>query len=342
MARGKPPETRKARAGIHDVAAAAGVSVVTVSRAFNAPDKVSARTRQKIDEAIRQIGYVPDLVARSLVSRRSRVIAACVPTFVLSDIPSCMQGLSDVITREGFQLLLGSTSYSAEQESAMVAAMLGRRPDGLVLTGTDHAPEVRTLLRQAGVPVVELLNARGTPVGMAVGIDKARAVQAMTAHLCRSGYRRIAFCSRSTTGNDRARARRQGYLAALKQARIRPDPDLLFEIDGSSTSGAEVVTKLTTRGTRVDAIVFTGDAPAVGAYLRCLALGLKVPGDIALAGLGNHELSRLIPGGLTTIGTDMYTLGRRAGELLCERLLTGRVATRSVDIGFELILRGSC
>ncbi len=89
MARKPPPEPRRARAGIHDVAAAAGVSVVTVSRAFNTPDKVSAKTRQRIDEAIRKIGYVPDLVARSLVSRKSRVIAACVPTFVLSAIPDC-------------------------------------------------------------------------------------------------------------------------------------------------------------------------------------------------------------------------------------------------------------
>lgn len=342
MARKPSPEPRRTRAGIHDVAAAAGVSVVTVSRAFNTPDKVSAKTRQRIDEAIRRIGYVPDLVARSLVSRKSRVIAACVPTFVLSDIPSCMQGLSDVITREGFQLLLGSTSYSAERESSMVAAMLGRRPDGLVLTGTDHAPEVRTMLRQAGVPVVELLNASAPPMDMAVGIHNARAIQEMTAHLCRLGYRRIAFGSRSTAGNDRARDRQLGYLRALKKAGIKPDPELIFEIDGSATAGAEVVTKLTSRGTKVDAIVFTGDAPAVGAYLRCQSLGLKVPDDLALAGFGNNELSRLIPGGLTTIGTDMYTLGRRAGELLCERLLTGKVKTRSIDIGFELILRGSC
>jgi LacI family gluconate utilization system Gnt-I transcriptional repressor len=265
-----------------------------------------------------------------------------VPTFVLSDIPSCMQGLSDVITREGFQLLLGATSYSAEQEASMVAAMLGRRPDGLVLTGTDHAPEVRTMLRQAGVPVVELLNASTPPMDMAVGFHNARAIQAMTQHLCRLGYKRIASGSRPLAGNDRARERHQGYLKGLKKAGLRYDPELVFEIEGSATAGAEVVTKLTTRGTKVDAIVFTGDGPAIGAYLRCQSLGIRVPDDIAIAGLGNNELSRLIPGGLTTIGTDMYTLGRRAGELLCERLMTGKVKSRSIDIGYELILRGSC
>ena len=141
-----------------EVAAAAGVSAMTVSRVLRTPDKVSRETCARVEAAIRKLGYVPDEAAGAFSSRRSRIVGALVSTLGGSVFASTVDGLSQTLREAGYQLLLATTNYAPAVEADVIAAMLARRPDGLVLTSTHHTKSAYRLLKGAGVPVVELWN----------------------------------------------------------------------------------------------------------------------------------------------------------------------------------------
>ena len=153
-----PPRKRRAppdSVRMEDVARAAGVSAITVSRALNAPDKLSPATLRAVRAAIERLRYVPNLTAGSLASNRSRTVAVIVPTVNSSIFSDTIDGLAQALASHRYQLLLGQTNYRLEEESALVQAFLGRRVDGLVLTGVNHARGVRSSILRAGIPVVE-------------------------------------------------------------------------------------------------------------------------------------------------------------------------------------------
>ncbi len=141
---------------MQDVAAAAGVSTITVSRVLRTPAKVRVETRQRVEAAIQALGYVPDRVAGSLSSRESRLVAVLISTLAGSIFASTVDGLAQSLRAADHQLLLGTTEYSSASEEALVATALGRRPDGIVLTSGEHTAAARAMLASAGVPVVEV------------------------------------------------------------------------------------------------------------------------------------------------------------------------------------------
>jgi LacI family gluconate utilization system Gnt-I transcriptional repressor len=163
---------------MEDVARLAGVSAITVSRALRHPEKVANETRDRITSAIRTLGYVPNLTAASLASNRSGIIAAIIPTVTNSIFADTVQGMSDRLRREGYQLLLGNTGYSVEEESALVSAFLARRPDGIILTGARHTPTTREMLADANLPVVETWDLAVEPIDMMVGFSNFEAAHA--------------------------------------------------------------------------------------------------------------------------------------------------------------------
>jgi LacI family gluconate utilization system Gnt-I transcriptional repressor len=331
---------RAPRPRLGDVASAAGVSIVTVSRAMNSPGVVTARTRERIEAAMQEVGYVPDLVARSMAQQRTQVVAAFVPTLMDSIFASTIQGLSDAIAAAGLQLLLGNTQYSLEEEERLVRAVLGRRPDAIALTGTTHREPLRRMLAQAQIPVVEMWNLIPDPLDMAVGFSNRAAGRALTQHLIERGYRRIGYVGRTVQGNERAAARRDGYKEALRDAGLETRPEWVWEVETSMGTGEEAVEALALPHA-LEAIVFSGDNPAAGAILACHDRGIAVPGELAVSGFGDFEIARRVPGGLTTVRIDSYGIGRAAGEMLLRAVGGDRTGERRVDLGFEIVVRGS-
>lgn len=329
------------RLGIDDVARAAGVSRVTVSRAMNSPGLVTEATRAKIDRAMRELGYVPNLMARGLAQSRSKIVACFVPTLVSSIFADTIQGLTDRMREAGYSVMVGTTEYSAEQEDRVVEAALGRRPDGLVLTGLARSAQLRRVLLQAGVPAVETWNLTRHPIDMVVGFSNFEAARSMGRHLISRGYRRIAYAGRPAGDNDRAAARLKGYRAALAEAGLEPDPALVFGVETTLEAGASAVRKIRALVPGVQAVMFSTDSLAAGAWLACLAEGWRVPDDIAIAGFGDIDIALSIPGGLTTINVRGYEIGRLAGELLVSRWRGDPEARRQIDVGYELMARGS-
>ncbi|HEX8375935.1 MAG TPA: LacI family DNA-binding transcriptional regulator, partial [Geminicoccaceae bacterium] len=207
---------------MEDVARRAGVSQMTVSRALRTPEKVASATRARIAAAVAELDYVPDLVAGGLAARRSGLVAVIVSTLENSIFAATVQGLSAALHGQGYAVLLGASDYSREGEEELLRAVLGRRPDGIVLTDHVHSPAARRLLTAAGVPVVETWELPAAPIDVAVGFSNHAAGRAMVLALHGYGYRRIAFVGSAAEDDRRGRLRREGYSAALAELGAGP------------------------------------------------------------------------------------------------------------------------
>ena len=335
---------RRQWARMDDVARLAGVGKMTVSRALRQPEKVAEATRQRIDEAIRRVGYVPNLVAGSLSSKRSRIIAGIFPTIQHAVFADTIQGLSEVCAREDHHLMIADTNYSPAKEDALIEAFLSRRPDGLVLTGVTRSAHARRLLLNADIPIVETWELSDSPIDMTVGYSNYRAAYEMTATLARRGYRRVAFLTRGTEKQrTHETARSFGYLQAavdfglpaLEPAPIRNG--VLIAPD----DGAEALAALLARDPDIDAAFFTNDIYAVSALAWCRRNAIAVPGRLGIAGFHDLDLARMVSPSLTTVHVPAREIGRTAGEMLFARLAGAPRTEPVVALPFSIVERES-
>jgi LacI family gluconate utilization system Gnt-I transcriptional repressor len=332
---------RGAASRMREVAQRAGVSPMTVSRALRDPTKVSEELRRRVEEAVRAVGYVPNRVAGNLSSMRSNVIGLIVPGLSNSLYAPTIQGVSAVLRGSGFQLMIADCGYSAEAEEELITAFLGQRVAGLMLHDTRHTEAACGMIRRAGLPVVETGTLVPDPLDMLVSYSNHDAARAMVMHLHRLGYRRIAFVSLPAANNDRSRERRRGYRAALTELGLEEDPRLVLEMPPGLASGAEAVVRLLGGAAPPDAIFFAGDVLAAGALFECQRRGWPVPERVALAAFDDIDMLRHAVPPITTLRLPREEIGRRSAEVLLDRI-QGRSDERvAVDLGFEIIQRGS-
>jgi LacI family transcriptional regulator, gluconate utilization system Gnt-I transcriptional repressor len=334
-------QSRPARAGkavtIRDVAKVAGVSPITVSRALSRPELLTPETLERIRDVVARTGYVPNFLAGSLRSRRSRIVAAIFPQITNTMFVGTIQALTDRLHEEGYQLLLGLSSYEM-REDELIAGILGRKPDGIYLTGISHAPETRRRLIAAHIPVVEAWDLTPTPIDMLVGFSHANAGAAMARHLVAKGHRRIGL----VWGNDvRAGFRRNGFVAALADHEIHEAPTILSAAPAMFQRGREGFAKLLDLGARVTAVACSSDVLAQGAIAEAQDRGIRIPADLAVIGFGDFDFAAHTSPPLTSIAIDKAGIGRLAAEALLARIQGKEVSARIVDVGFQLVERGS-
>jgi LacI family gluconate utilization system Gnt-I transcriptional repressor len=326
-----------------EVAALAGVTKMTVSRALRHPEKVNPDTRERVAAAMATLGYLPNRLAGGLTAGSSGLVAAIVPTLRHSIFADTLEGIADVLSEAGLGLFVSSSAYRSDVEESQVRSILERRPDALVLTGLTHTAATRDLLRRVGIPVVETWETGDDAVDMAVGYSNSEAAHAMTAELIRSGYRRIAFVNGPADDNERARHRAEGYLAAMRAAGL-PAPPIHVVHDEAAIlpeTGARAIRALVTQAPDIDAVFFTSDVFAVGAILACRELGIEVPRQMGIAGFHDLEIGRVVAPTLTTVHVPAMEMGRKAGHMILARLSGKRVQLERQDLGFSIISRES-
>ena len=329
-----------------EVAAEAGVSANTVSRALRFPDTIAPHTLARITAAVEATGYVPNLSASQLASNRSKTIAMIIPTLAASVIAETVQGMSDVLLPEGYQLFLGHTDYSAEKEYELVKSMLGRRPDGVCLIGTVHLPATIALLQKAGIPVVQTWDWTDEPDGridMLVGFSNRNAARAVVNHIAGRGYRKPAFAGVIFPGDYRAEQRHAGFLEGVAEHyKGKKAREFIFHDRPLSMSvGAELLHEVRKKYPDTDAIMFSSDVFAGGALLECVGTGVKVPNEIAITGFGDYDFAGQLHPGLTTVHVPARDIGAQSARLLVRRLNKETNETEAVDVGYELIVRES-
>ena len=342
------PESRTTRRTTHSVtldqvAARAGVSPSTVSRAIRRTDLVSEATLEVVQRAISETAYVPNLAASNLASNRSGTVAALLPAVAYSVFADTVHGLESVLSQEGIQLFLGATGYDAVREEELVRAFLGRRPDGIVVVGTAHTDATRELLRRSRIPVVETWDWTEDPIDSLVGFSNGEAFGAIVEYAIDAGYRHPTMAGWFTGADSRADARRRAFEQVVKR-RLPDEP--LRVLDSSERgisieAGRWLAAEALSRHPETDVLLCASDIFATGALLEAQSRGIAVPGRLAVTGFGDFELSRHITPAITTIQTPSTQIGRRAGELLLERIHDPSTPSAGVDLGWTLIARES-
>lgn len=328
---------------MRDVARAAGVSRMTVSRALRPDSPVSKETRERILSIVRQMNYVPDQMAGSLTTKRSGFVAVLVPSLNNLHFAETVQSITDELENSGRQILLGYTNYSTEREEQLVEDMLKRRPEAIVLSYDGHSDRTLSLLGDAHVPVIELWERPDDPVGHTIGFSNREAAAEMTRALISKGYRNIAFLGEADDAWTRGAARRKGFLEAMRDGGLSDHRVLrLGKPPLSIEEGAAAAAQLLKVHPDTDCVFCVSDAPAFGLISALTALGKTVPDDIGIAGFGDFEVSRFAQPTISTVSIDPNRIGRETGRLISELLDTPEDdANRLIPIDVKLVFRNS-
>ncbi|WP_277188012.1 LacI family DNA-binding transcriptional regulator [Caballeronia sp. BR00000012568055] len=303
-----------------DVARLAGVSKMTVSRVL-AGHSVAITTRERVQQAIDQLGYVADAAAGALSSGRSEFVAVLVPSLASSNFSDTVRGLSASLEPHGLQLLIGDTDYHLDREERLVRSMLRHQPRCIALTGSRHTEATRTLLRRSGVPVVEMWDAPADPIDAAVGFSNVNAAREMVRYLADKGYERIGFIGGASELDRRGLDRLKGFRAQMKALDLDDTRIIrLGESPITMSHGGPAIAALLDTWPDTQAAMCVSDMSAFGAIMECHRRGLTVPDDIAIAGFGNFEVSACCTPTITTVSVDAYGIGLRTGETLLAAL----------------------
>lgn len=337
-----PVEEGSGNATIRDVAKRAGVSIMTVSRAFSAPKAVAAATLARIESAADEIGYVPHRLAGALRSGVARMVAAIVPSLENSLFAAFLQGLSDGLAEEGLLLTAGDAGRRPDAEDRLISEYLTLKPRALVLHETAHWPKTVARLRRLEVPVVEVGDLIDDPIQHNLSFSNRDAAAALTRHLLERGRRRIAVLTLPAAVSTRARRRIEGYRAALFASGLGIDEGLIVESAGGYEAAIAAAERLIGSGTQVDAIIGAGDVFAIGALLACQRAGRHVPEEVAIASFDDHDICRQLSPALTSLSIPRREIGLRTARLIAGLgpHPTDGAAVRE-DVGFTLTIRAS-
>jgi len=310
---------------------------MTVSRALNTPGLVRPKTVEKVLQAVRVTGYIPNALAGGLASRRSRLIAVVVPQINNNMFVDTIQTLSDTLALRGYHMLLCVAGYTQHNESELVSTLLSRRPDGVVLTGIHHSPELKKIILNAAIPVVEIWDLTPTPLDMLVGFSHEKIGAATGEYLYRKGYRRPGLL---WTADRRAEQRRHGLCDVLNRYGIGEPAQVDVPLPASLALGRSGLTALLAQG-EYDVIVCSSDTLAQGAIMEAESRGMRINGDLAVMGFGDLDFAASNRPSITTVSVDRRAIGCQAATLLADRIEGHPVAESIVDIGFQLIERES-
>ncbi|RMF39464.1 MAG: LacI family DNA-binding transcriptional regulator [Alphaproteobacteria bacterium] len=306
-----------------DVARRAGVSTATVSRCLNAPDRVIEPTRERVQAAIRELGYSPNFGARALAARRTMTIGAIIPTMENAIFARGIQAFQETLHGLGYMLLVASSSYSMELEEEQVGALVARGADGLLLIGQDRDMRVVDFLRRHAVPAVAAWTYDPEGPLPSVGFDNRAAMRALAAEVIALGHRRLGLISAHTAHNDRARGRVEGARDAVRAAGLGAAALTVVETAYGIETGAAALARIMAGDRPPTAVLCGNDVLAVGALIQARRTGIAVPDAVSITGFDDIDLASVAVPALTTVHVPHREMGRRAARMLVEMVEQG-------------------
>ncbi len=326
------------RVRLEDVAHLAGVSTATVSRALSLPHRVQPTTLEQVQRAIQKLGYVPDAAGRALASGRTKTVGCVIPTLDHAIFASSTHAMQTTLAAAGFHLLVASHEYDPVNELALVQSLQQRGVDALVVVGTEHHKNFWKVVQEWGRP--SLLTWSCDARLPSVGFDNQAIARLGTRHLLDLGHRELAMVSGHTLHNDRARDRVAGFRAALEEAGLRIDKGQV-SMQALKISGGRIgLTELLRAKNRPTAILCGNDLLAIGVLLEAQRRGIRVPEDLSICGIDNHDLAAEITPGVTTISLPTRELGQIAAMQILAAIDGAPIAQQSL-LPFGLLVRGT-
>lgn len=330
-------------ATLADVAALAGVSLGSASRALSIPEKVKPATLERVNQAVAQLGYVKNGAAQALASKKTLTIAAIYPTLDNPIYASSVNALQKTLWKTGYQLLIASHEYDRQREVKAVQTMVERGVDGIILVGTDHDPAIFEILNRRRLPYVLSWSTDSTTYPYCVGFSNQQASFELAQRILAKGHQKIALCTGFQAHNERTRARVAGTMQALKQKGISIPTELFIEMPLSIEGGKEGFRKIWNANQRPTVIIFGNDLQAIGAIDESSRLGVRIPQDISITGFDDIEMASLIKPSLTTIRVPINEIGVSSAQMILN-LIQKSVTSKSNDVALfraEVIERDS-
>lgn len=328
------------RVTLADVAQAAGVSPITVSRALRGERAVAKELCERVQAAATALGYVPDPAARALASSRSSHVAVLIPKLSNTLFVELLDAVQNSLVPAGYQTLIGVTHYDAAEEEAVLRSFLAHRPAGLIVTGRHRSPGAAALIEGSGVPCVHVMEIGAEPGDHSVGFSQRDAGRAITQHLLDTGRRHIAYVAAQL--DPRTLERGEGYEEALVQAGLADRVNKVLVAEPSSMAlGGAMLERVLREAPDTDAIFFCNDDLAQGALLAALRLAVAVPGRVAVAGFNDLPGSDQMVPPLTTVATPRREIGEQAAQMLMKLMRGQPVEQPNVDLGFQVVRRAS-
>lgn len=343
MSEAKTRNPRLSRGGARmvDVARRAGTSTQTVSRALSRPELVSDETRKRVEEAVRELNYIPNSAARLLASTASRIVAVIIPSLSATVYAREVDQIIRVLEPASFSVMIGHSDYSERREERLIQSFLERRPDGFILTGTQHTNLARELLKNSGVPVVETFDGDNAAMDISVGFSNYEAGRTVGDLFRSRGLTRIAYVGGRTEQDFRSNARFDGLVSRLKEDGLAPVARVQLTLPMSARDGVAGLDQVLDIDPLTQAIFFSADAIAISALLECNRRGIKVPDQLALCGFGNYDLADATMPALTTVAVPFETIGELAATAILDRINERVEEPRRMVLPLQLLRRGS-
>ncbi len=325
---------------IRDIAQHAQVSVTTVSRVLNERPDVKEETRTKVNAAIEELGYSPNIVARGLVLQRSHVLGFIVPDITNPSFPELARGIVSRARSCGYSVMFYDTNHDRRVEKEAIRLLRSKQVDGIILSFNEANMEELERLKHENFPIVQIYRKSSNSVVPTIALDNVASGYEATKYLISLGHRRIGHI---TTGEQvqSGAERLEGYRKALAEAGMPYEPELVHMGVNSADAGRECMKELLALSVPPTAVFACHDIMAAGAYDAILASGLSIPGDISVIGHDNIQVSELIHPKLTTMDTYKHQLGEKGVDLLIEQIEGGELTRMEIECETGLVVRES-
>ncbi|MFD0915108.1 LacI family DNA-binding transcriptional regulator [Pseudahrensia aquimaris] len=328
------------RAKIEDVAEAAGVSIMSVSRAMRGVEGLSPKTRAKILKIAKRMNYQPSSVAGALAAANSTLIGVSVPTLDDAVFGEIFEGMRPVFNRLGFQTVFDTTEYRPEREEAWIERMIAWRPAGIVLSGITHSRTSRRKLSESGIPTLEIWDYSADPIDICIGIDHREAGRQAARYLLSLGYHRPAYVGVEQGRDVRADKRVQGFREVFDAAGCALIADVRLSDAVSFEAGQKGVSELLARAAQPDVVHFLNDHMAFGGKLEFERCGVPVPQGVGIVGFNGLNINGVLDQPITTIKTPRAQMGKAGATMLVARIANA-ITQRAVLMQPELIEGGT-
>ena len=329
------------RATINDVARRAGVSKTTVSHVINNTRFVEEDTKQRVLEAISEIGYFPSLVARSLTTNRTGIIGLIVSDVTNTFFGDIIRGVEDILQPKNYSMVVCNTDEILERENHYIDLLLRQRVDGIIAAATSEKWEALNQANMQHTPVIFLDRAYEGLEGPYIGVNNCQGAYAGTAYLIECGHTKIGVLAgfqRLSTMRERL----AGFRQALQEQKIDLPDECVVESPLGIESGCEAALKVLTLSNRPSALFVNNNLLVLGALMAIQKLGLRCPEDISLVGFDDHPWSAVSDPPLTVVKQPSRRLGQAAAEMMLSLINGAQPLEKRVILNCELVVRKSC
>jgi len=326
---------------IKDVAKKAGVGLGTVSRVLNNHPSVSEETRKKVLDAIKELDYNPNAIARSLKVKYTKSIGVMIPDISSAFYPDIVRGIEDIANEYKYNIILLNTDLKREKEKEALIMLKEKKVDGILFISNTISEKLKRDFKKINIPIVLIATKDDESEFYSVTIDNERAAYEATKYLIKLGHKRIAMLAGKKEDPNAGIPRINGYKRALEESGLKLDENIIFYGDYKFKSGYQNMLKIIKLKDKPTAIFSASDTMAVGAASCAMQHGFKVPDDFSIIGFDGVELAEYFYPPITTVKQPRYEMGAKGMEMLI-KILQGEDVEREVQLDFELIERSSC